>query len=240
MILKGGNNIQLLAGKNSTCRIAMTMDSLLVLGHWIKNCGWSVHSSQVVWSACLLAFFSSCRLGEILAPCENRFDPATTLLWKHVNFSSANNISVFLPFTKTRGLHDELVELFAFEPFSCCPIAAIKNLKKLAIESRQFNTDFPVFAFKSGKFLTTTKLNTILERFSIDSLTCHAKFSCHSFRAAIPTLISSHPNRSHVSDILEWGRWSSDSYKVYLKMDKMKKFMLFRKIASLLIDSVKK
>ena len=56
MILKGAGNIRLLQGHGTFVRPAMTMNSLLLLGHWLTSCNWSAYSTQVVWSACLVSF----------------------------------------------------------------------------------------------------------------------------------------------------------------------------------------
>ena len=52
----------------------------------------------------------------------------------------------------------------------------------------------------------------------------------HSFRAAIPSIIASHPYKSSVNSIKEWGGWASDSYKVYIKSEKEKRRILFEEI----------
>lgn len=241
MLLKGGENQSSLKSKTPYLRPAMSINALLILGHKLANNHWTTFSRQVVWAACVTCFFASCRMGEILAPSAQNFDKFTTLQWKHVQFNAnnSNNVTIFLPFTKTQGLKGESIDLFGFRPSMCCPVAALRKLKELALTANIYNENLPVFTFMSGKFLTTVKLNKILECYFFDcSDGGKIKFSCHSFRAAIPTLISSHPNRSHVADILEWGRWSSQSYKGYLKLEKDRKKYLFDKIANMLLNSM--
>ena len=53
------------------------------------------------------------------------------------------------------------------------------------------------------------------------------KITGHSFRAAIPTLISSHPDKNTVSELKDWGNWESDSFKAYEKNDREKRRKLF-------------
>ena len=53
------------------------------------------------------------------------------------------------------------------------------------------------------------------------------KITGHSFRAAIPTLISSHPDKNTVSELKGWGNWESDSFKAYEKNDRVKRRTLF-------------
>ena len=238
MLLKGGEILNFLEKKPTRIRAAMSLSSLLILGHKLAENSWCDLSKQVVWTACVVSFFSSCRMGEILSPTENSFDPVSTLLWKHVTFVSPNNTTVFIPFTKTTGFKGEALELFNFPYAPCCPVAALSKLRSLSVSDKTWNLNTPVFTFKNGVFLTTARLNNILESYMSDfSAGGSVQVTCHSFRAAIPTLILTHPDKNQISDIKEWGRWSSDSYKFYSKLDKDKKKFLFNKIASLLSTS---
>ena len=56
------------------------------------------------------------------------------------------------------------------------------------------------------------------------------KITGHSFRAGIPTFISSHPDKGSISELKEWGNWHSNSYKAYEKDEREKRRKLFRKI----------
>ena len=60
----------------------------------------------------------------------------------------------------------------------------------------------------------------------------HHKITGHSFRAAIPTLISCNPDIHTVSELKEWGSWESESYKAYEKNVREKKRRLFSKIVN--------
>ena len=81
-----------------------------------------------------------------------------------------------------------------------------------------FSLDSPVFLFKSNKFLTTKKLITVLKELLCDLYVPGLNtISCHSFRAAIPSAISGHPNKIVVTDLKEWGNWKGDSLWKYTK-----------------------
>ena len=56
------------------------------------------------------------------------------------------------------------------------------------------------------------------------------KITGHSFRAGIPTFISSYPDKGSISELKEWGNWHSNSYKAYEKDEREKRRKLFRKI----------
>jgi hypothetical protein len=239
MCLSGAVTAKLLNDPNVSIRPAMDINVLLMLGHRISGLGWSVHSQQVVWGACLLSFFTSCRMGEIVSPHKTHFDPKTTLLWKHVRFASPENISIFVPYSKCTGLQGKTLEIFELEISSCCPVSALVNLRMDAKKAGVYEDNKPVFTFGSGKFLTTARLNTLL-KYLLADLNPEGKnpFSCHSFRSAIPTLISTHPDRASVKDIAEWGGWTSDSYQLYAKLEKGRKKFLFAKIASMLYNDI--
>jgi hypothetical protein len=60
-------------------RRVMTLQLLRILGHKLHCSGWSQMSQQVVWAACTVAFFTSARMGELLAPADGHYDPSSTL-----------------------------------------------------------------------------------------------------------------------------------------------------------------
>ena len=239
MTLAGAENVLALEKHSVDSRPPMTLNCLLILGHRISEQNWKLDSKQVVWTVFLICFFTSCRMGELVSPSVNSFDPSTTLLWKHVTISE-KCAKIFVPYTKTKGFKGHLLEMFPFHIDSCCPLSALQNWKELAVEKGIYSRNLPVFSFISGKLLTTAKLNSILGELLKDlGSEAKAKFSCHSFRAAIPSLISSHPDKSFVSDIKEWGEWDSPSYLLYTKLDSDRKKFLFNKISVLLCDSLK-
>jgi len=238
MMFKGADNISLIENPGVRDRYTMTMNTLLILGHRIASSDWRIHSKQVVWTVFLTSFFSSCRMGELVAPTEKTFDPSTTLLWKHVVITDSY-VNIFIPFTKTKGLKGHLIEIFPFEMKNCCPYTALKGWETYAKKTGFYEKNLPVFTFESGKFLTTNKLNDILKSLLSDlGGKGKASFTCHSFRAAIPTLIALHPDKSYVADIKEWGEWDSPAYTRYLKLEHDRKKYLFSKIAVLLCKSV--
>ena len=234
MALKGADNLYELEMQNNKIRLAMDISTLKILGHRIAKSDWTKLSKQVVWTACLVSFFTSCRMGELLADTEKSFDPTTTLAWKHVSSTDSCGKTIFLPYTKTTGLKGKTAEIFFFKDETCCPVLAMDRLESLSKLENIYNPDLPVFGFKS-KFLTVNKLNIILKNFLSDFNTDGMSgFSCHSFRSAIPNLLSSHPTDSSIEDIKQWGGWDSTSYKKYTKNDRDRRKELFGKVVSLM------
>ena len=176
-------------------------------------------------------------MGELLPPTENSFDPKTTLLWKHDKFWE-NYATVFIPFSKTKKFKGHVLEIFQFDAVaSCCPLNAMINLEHMTKSSGLYDPETPVFSFQSGKFLTNTKLNEILKSLISDLGEGRSNYTCHSFRAAIPSLISSHPDKSFVSELLDWGEWETvDTSKLYTKLNHDRKKYLFHKVSMMLCD----
>ena len=230
MVLKGAKNLEGLSGKKSIVRMPMNIHLLNVLGHRISETSWSEFSKQAFWTACLTSFFTSCRMGEILPTHEKGFDPDTTVLWQNVQFLESGDILIFVPYSKTSGFEGKMLDLFAISGSKTSPTAALIKLKKLAEKTDGFSLSSPVFMLKSGKNLTKDIFNKKLAELLEDFCDENHKFTGHSFRAAIPTLIGSHPDENSVSDIKDWGNWNSDSYKVYVKNVHENRKKLFSKI----------
>jgi hypothetical protein len=239
-LLSGGENVFYLMERKTPTRRAMNLATLMILGHQIASSGWGEVSKQTTWAACTTAFFTSARMGELLSQYSNTYDSHCTLLWKHVIMTDSNSIIIKLPFTKTKGLKGDVLDIFKFDNMGCCPVTAIKRLKQLHEKKNLYHKDLPVFTFSSGKFLTTSKLNDLLKKLLENEFDKNVdSFTCHSFRAAIPTCIADYPDKSYVEDLKEWGRWDSNSYKLYTKLETNKKRFLFSKIEQILMSDWK-
>jgi hypothetical protein len=86
LLLKGVPKTALAAPPKPNVRHVVSLLLLKLIGHRITLTGWDPLSKQVVWTLCVTAFFSSARLGELLAPSEHVMDPTSTLLWTDVQF----------------------------------------------------------------------------------------------------------------------------------------------------------
>ena len=106
MLLKGaGNSCDLYLAKKAS-RLPMNLPLLEILSHRIALLEWSEMSKQVFWTACTVSFYTSCRMGELLACSERDFDIATTLLWKHVKFLGEKELLIKYLTVKPRGLKE--------------------------------------------------------------------------------------------------------------------------------------
>ena len=222
MAIKGIKNLTDPFLKPKADRLPMTIDLLKILGHRISKLEWNDFAKQVLWTACTTSFFSSCRMGEILSTSEKNFDPKTDLLWENVAFSDNKEVLIFIPFSKTTGFKGKFVDIYPIHKSPLCPSSSQNKLRKMAVSEGIWDPKKPVFTFKSGKFLTKLKLNFWLSNLLSDFTDMNHKITGHSFRAAIPTVIASHPDKCTVQEIQEWGGWATDCYHFYTKDKKRK------------------
>ena len=101
----------------------------------------------------------------------------------------------------------------------------------MAVANNLYDPSKPVFALKSGKNFTKKAFNKGLELLLSDFCDTNHKITGHSFRAAIPTLISSISDKCTVSELKEWGNWESSSFKVYEKTKERKSVCFLRKLS---------
>jgi hypothetical protein len=235
-IIKGAENLGFYKTIASESRKVMTLPLLKLLGYEISKTSWSEDSKQVFWTACVTAFFGSFRFGELLSPIEWGFNKDETLLWSDVIFSD-NSVLIHVKISKPRATHGEYIDLFPFIGHNCCPVKCLLRFKRLS-SKRSPNTPLskePVFVFSSGKLLTSRSLNETLERLLKPHLGHQAALiQGHSFRAAIPSAMANNPNVASVEDLKSWGRWNSDSFKLYTRLKLNKKKLIFNKITSIM------
>jgi hypothetical protein len=117
------------------------------------------------------------------------------------------------------------VDLFQFAGYGCCPVLALKNLRKKQIEAGVYDPTQPVF----HQFNNTLRL--LLADICIPG---ESSISCHSFRAGIPSTLSLFPDHATSDLIKGWGRWASDCYLRYTRLELPQKQNIFSKISGAL------
>lgn len=236
-ILKGIRNLEESTNVSATKRLAFSYPLLRSLGNVILESNWSEEYIRIFWTLCCLLFFGSFRIGELLSFSENKFDSLTTLLWGDV-LCLKNSVRLFIRFPKIFSHGGITVDLFEFNEGGCCPVEAIKNLRSFKKVTEQ-DLNKPVFMYNNGNLLTPAKFNSTLRSLLYKVIGEKADFySSHSFRAAIPSLLSSYPNLASNSELMNWGRWNSDCYKHYTKLKLNQRYITFNKICSLLKNQV--
>jgi len=230
--LKGAGNILMSSPDPPTnTRRAMTLHLLKHLGHKLSLSGWSRTTTQTVWTACTVAFFTSARMGELLSEEEDNFDSTATLTWDCVKFRSDNSILLHLRQPKSSNKEGDFLDLFEFKGHNCCPVKALKKHLLLQKEEGLWSPSNPIFTLQNKKFLTLKKLNKIL-RTAFSDICDFSKNSiaCHSFRAGIPSVLNKFPDLASSDDIKGWGRWNSDCFQRYTRLRTDQKRKIFAKI----------
>jgi hypothetical protein len=235
LLLKGIEHTSTKFITNPNTRRIMTFPLLNLLGQRIAATDWPSLDKQVVWAASLTSFFGTVRLGEILASQEGSFSPASDLLWKDVRCSSPTSILIHIKQPKTGTPGGEKVDLFEFPGYNCCPVRALKNLRKKQILHGNTDESLPVFRFSSGKNLTKAVLNKTLSALLSDIFVAGKDtISCHSFRAGIPSTLKMYPDLISSDMVKGWGRWQSDCYQLYTRLSLIEKGKIFQKISQAL------
>jgi hypothetical protein len=226
LLIRGAENLEFYKPPKKLERRVMTLPLLRLIGHEIKKCDWSRNSKLVTWAALCVGFFGSFRFGEILSKHEDMYNPHETLLWRDIIFLNDDSVKILNKIPKTRKKDGEVVSLFEFNYFGCCPINALKSLKKSTAKSE----DDPVFKFDNGTYLTCKNLNKLIQMFLSKHIGEEAKFYyCHSFRGALPSALAAIPDMDNDPSIMKWGRWNSEAFEKYVRLSHVAKRELFNK-----------
>jgi len=232
-MIRGAENLALYANCKKETRKVMTLPLLKLLGHQIAISDWSENSKQLFWTCCLISFFGSFRIGELLACNKNRFVPGEALTWGDITFRGNDSILVHIKISKNRSVHGETVDLFKFNAKGLCPVRALQKLRDMCKNS--IYRDRPVFEFDNGVLLTPAVFNKCIQDLLRPHLGPSADmFTSHSFCAALPSAMGSDPVACKSIELKQWGQWYSDSYLLYTRLKLDQKRALFYKIVDVL------
>ena len=232
--LRGAKNLNFYSVPSMTTKKAMTLSLLNILGHEIALSKWSDHSESVIWTAMCTGFFGSFRMGELLPKNKFTFNKFETLLWTDIKFFADNSVQIHNKIPKTRKEKGEYISLFEFNGHNCCPVTALKTLKKFHDSQilAEKSDCSPVFAFANNSFLTCSMLNTLIFNYLQPHMQSEASFySCKSFRPALPSALAALPAKGNRKFIKKWGRWDSDAFEKYIRLDHLAKKRIFNKFA---------
>jgi hypothetical protein len=232
--IKGATNLQAAAPpKPGPSRRVMSLPLLKVLGHRLAGAPGSAVDTQAIWAACVVAFFTSARMGELLAATEAEFDPSSTLKWGDVKFRSDGSALLLINIAKSGRA--EFLDMFPFPGHGCCPVAALARHRKIQEEAGLLSLGGPVFRLHEGKNLTLNILNKRLKVLLTGLLDPDRDaISCHSFRAGIASTLNRFPHLASSEDIKGWGRWDSQCYTKYARLNLEQKKAIFQKISTAL------
>ena len=229
--IKGATNLQAAAPPRQVpSRRVISMPLLRVLGHRLAHSPTHQVDAQSIWTACLIAFYTSARMGELLAAATSGFDPSSTLKWGDIKFREDGSAIILVNLPKSGKA--EFLDVFPFTEHGCCPMAALNRHKHLQREAGLAEIGGPVFRLKGGKNLTLNFLNKQLKTLLVGLIDPSKDLiSCHSFRAGVASTLNRFPHLANSEDIKGWGRWDSDCYTRYARLNVEKKKAIFQKIA---------
>jgi integrase len=107
-----------------------------------------------VWAACSLAFFTSCRMGELISSLKTEIGPLT---WGDIKLKK-NKAKLKIKWSKTSNA-PEYMYIFRTGNKKICPVSALQQLKFFQIKHNTFNDNESVFKLNNSTYLTKSYLN---------------------------------------------------------------------------------
>ncbi len=235
ILLKGLKNLENGAGQKKMVT-AMDLRTLLKIRKGLLKGGWRKVTRTSVWTACLIAFWGSFRLSEILPPSIDRYDQFSDLLWKDLDFGS-NQLRICLKSPKVPSGWSNNVDLFPISRKLFCPVRWIKKLKTIQENKKMLNNELPVFRLSSGGGLSRGTFLKIVKKSLSLSGHSHAGFSGKSFRSGIPSELETFPEDFKERHLKALGRWKSSAYQKYIRKEIPEKKKTHQIIANILIKN---
>lgn len=215
-------------------RLPMTMTMMRLLKESIRL--WDVPISQklLMWSVATMAFHGAFRIHELLCQIESEFDPDFALLTGDVKILPSRDdkmtriLEVKLKSPKeNRSGKAVIIEIYETKG-TLCPVKAFERWAAKVVHT----TGLPLFRGDTGTPLTGAKLNRWLHG-RLEGYVDFKKgtFTSHSFRIGLATTMAT--MGFNKDDIKEAGRWSSNAYKVYMKLPHVKRARIAKMIKDL-------
>ncbi len=166
----------------------------------------------MLWAACLTAFFGFLRASEFTVPPEG-FNNSRHLAITDVMIDkhpSPDKVFIKLKFSKTDQFGRSCIVILARSSSSLCPVTALLQYLHL-----RGDANGPLFLWGNGSALTKSTLNNRLQSV-LKKCGWPQTFTLHSFRVGAATTAASLGFPDYLIKAL--GRWSSEAYKVYIKI----------------------
>ena len=201
-------------------RRPITANMLRLIGYSIaRNEIWDKYEMSLRWAVCLLGFWGSFRIGELLTELRYEFNPKCCLLPSDLQFDN-NCVAVWLRNPKVKSRMGDIVEVWCVEQCpELDPLAVLKAFLEMRDQEFGSNDSLPVFVHKDGSNFTKAEMNadlkSLLSTYPELAESSRDKWSGHSFRAGLSTILQKLQFSSE--KIKAWGRWRSSAYMLYLK-----------------------
>ena len=221
ILYQGVKNHQATYDTSGNSRRVVTWEVLLLLGHLLFTSN-TLHDfdKQTIWTLCLVAFFGSCRMGELIVDSPYIYNVTSFITWEKIRVLSKHNYTILISLPKVsedpRGF---VLNLFEYTDEKYCPLRNIDKVLRNATSQGSPSYGQPVFVLFSGKLVTKSFMNRLLHTLLTPYFPPHlGTFTCHSFRAGIPSIMASCPEKFSEEETKLAGRWASNAYKRYTRL----------------------
>ena len=205
-VLKG---IRRLQGSEFTrlLRPQITIEHLKTLQRYFKTSVSPQVDGDMMSAAALLAFFGLLRASEYLADTPRSYDRLCNLQVQHICFApDLKSLKVCIPQSKTDPFRMGQQVTIWSTGNELCPVKAILRY----VRHHPTGTG-PLFTFANGTFLTRQRWSELIQ-----SVISDININTHSFRIGGASAAAAAGIPDSTIQIL--GRWSSEAFKLYLRI----------------------
>ncbi len=236
LVLKGKDNWDAEEARSLPTRMPITIKILKLLKVLLTlEKRYTQKQGALIWSIACLAFWGAFRVGELLPKRSRTIDPMYDLLKRDVVLKtrkvegvSRKLLTVTLKCPKESKPGRGAVTIEVIENGTCvCPVAAYVRYRELVGSGRE---DSACFREPSGFAYRHAAFNKDLKTILSDKLR-YGKLSGHSFRIGLASLMAA----AGLSDdtIQVAGRWSSEAFKLYIKLGRVTRVRMAARLAKL-------
>ena len=218
-------------------RVPVTIKVMKYLKRAISETDWVNEKKLRLWLICCLLWNGSLRVHEVLSKLKTEFDPLTTLCCEDVEMVKFKEgevekllLRIHIKSPKERRIGTGVkIEVFKNDTF-CCPVRAwTKWSKKVSMEKGK-----PLFK-EGGKNFTGQEFNKILTTMTRKITNgSDGVIRPHSFRSGVASEMGVRGFSD--SEIQAQGRWTSQAFKAYMKLDRIKRLRFTERLSEM-IDS---
>ena len=223
-VMAGIKHECLILGNVKAHRCIVSWSIMNILGHELANSGLDPWDIQMIWSLMLFAYFGSRRMGELISVSKRQFEPMTTITWDKVKLLKDDLIVMIILLPKvSEDPVGVAVDYKSWpEKTNFCPVLNFKYLAHLRVQKDNLDLNEPVFRLSNGDLMTQAYMNELLERFLRPHFpSTIGKWTCHSFRAGVPSSTAANPAIFSEAEIKLLGKWTSDAVERYTRLNGM-------------------
>ena len=186
----------------------------------------------MIWTCSLIAYWGSFRMSELIPSGDKTYQACNSLTWNKVFKPEEGQLTLTVKFPKimNQGTGSQAVDIYRYMDTNYCPIFQLASLYNMAKDQKNVNAYHNVFELESGKMLTMPFMNLIIRNIMSKFFNGAHRFSCHSFRAGVPSWMAANPHLFDEQEIKVIGRWSSQAYLRYTRLSGITRGFAIQKI----------